>query len=355
MTGRSPLRVGLDAFPALTHPPGVGRYARELARAVTELGEAGPVLLELGRGRRILPPSSLGAAAHLRRLVPIPERAGRLLARVGLDPARLCGSVDVFHQVRRGWIPVRSAPTTTAVSEWCAPGQEEQLAAELSSHSGIFVFSGDYATRLEQLGVASELIHQVPVGADHWTRELAQDATSPAHQGPPRLLVLGAPREGRGHLEILSACEELHAGGLALELLFVSTRLDPTSSLAGRVEASPLREAVTWIAPREAELPALVRSCDLLVHLSADEGTPVTPAEAAHLGLRLLLSPLPAFQETLGGLALWHAPDQPLAPQLEAALGFEPDPVALELLREATTWSRSASAHLRAWRRICGS
>ncbi len=353
--GERPLRVGLDAFPALTHPPGVGRYARELARALAALCD-GPRLrlLELGRAPRVLPASALGAAADLRVRVPLPARAGRWLAGLGLDPARLCGGVDLFHQVRRGAVPVRSAPTTLAVSEWCAPGEEARFAEELAGHAGLLVFSHHYRERLEGLGLDPARIFEVPVGADHWLRDLGARPEAVPRGPRPRVLVLGAPRPGRGHLEVLEACERLDAGGRELELVFASTRVDRSHPLAARLERSGLGERVSWTSPPEAALARLVAGCDLLVHLSEDEGTAVTPAEAVLLGLAVLLSPLPAFREVLGEAAHWHAPHGDLAEEIDQALRTRPSREVRRLLTGELRWSGSARLHVEAWRRLLG-
>ena len=52
-TASPPMRVGMDYLAAVTHPPGVGRYVRELVRAVVRLDERPALaLFELGGGAR---------------------------------------------------------------------------------------------------------------------------------------------------------------------------------------------------------------------------------------------------------------------------------------------------------------
>lgn len=350
------MRLGLDTFPALTHAPGVGRYARELARAVAELPD-GPELrrLELGRGSAVLPVSALGAAANSACLrLPVPARFGAALAAVGLSGDRLIGGVDVFHQVRLHGPIVRHVPQTYAVSEWCAPGREEQFARSLARFDGLLVFSEHYRERLvERLGWSREKLHLVPVGADHWRRDLAASAApSQAPRSHARVLVLGAPLPGREHVAILEACERLHAGGLELHLDFASTRVDESHALFERVKRSPLGARVRWWAPREAELPVLVAGSQLLVHLANDEGTAVTPAEAVVLGVGVLLSPLPAFCETLDGIADWYAPGEDLPAAIERALARPIDAAARAALARRLTWRANAKASVRAWREV---
>jgi len=353
------MRLGLDTFPALTHAPGVGRYARELARAIAELPDdpelPRPELrrLELGRGRPVLPVSTLGAAAEARTVrLPIPARLGDALASLGLTGERLLGGVDVFHQVRLHGPKVRNVPQTYAVSEWCAPGREEAFARDLERFDALFVFSEHYRERLvTELGFAPDSIHLVPVGADHWLRDL-EAGRAPTPSERHRVLVLGAPLPGREHVAILEACERLAAGGLELELDFASTRVDSAHALRARVDGSSLGERVRWWAPREAELPSLVSGSRLLVHLARDEGTAVTPAEASVLGVRCLLSPLPAFRETLEGIAQWYAPGEDLAAAIERALAAPVNEAAREVLTSNATWRANADASVRVWRNL---
>ncbi len=355
------MRIGLDTFPALTHAPGVGRYARELARAIAELPDSDasprPELrrLEVGRAAPVLPASALGAAAQSRLVrLPIPARLGGALGALGLSGERLLGGVDVFHQVRLSGPCVRRVPQTFAVSEWCTPGEEDAFARALDRFDALFVFSEHYRERLvDELGRARASIHRVPVGADHWRRDLASGSPGP-DASRPRVLVLGAPLPGREHEAILEACERLAAGGVEIEVEFASTRVDVDHPLRARVDSSSLGERVRWWAPREAELPELVAGSQLLVHLARDEGTAVTPAEAVVLGARCLLSPLPAFREALEGVATWYAPEEDLAAAIETALAAPVNDAARTALRESATWRANAEASVAVWRQLAG-
>jgi hypothetical protein len=82
-----PFRVGLDVWPALRHPPGLGRWVRELARALVRLDERPElVLFELGPGARVLPESAwdvIGRPGVRRVSARIPRRALDVAAALG--------------------------------------------------------------------------------------------------------------------------------------------------------------------------------------------------------------------------------------------------------------------------------
>ena len=124
--------VGIDYLSAVTHPPGVGRYLRELVRALVRLEQRPELrLLEVGGGSRVMegPPLGLAGAARVRRLRSrLPRRTLDLLSRMGLGADRLLGGVDVFHRV----FPERPVSTRAAVSlalaELPAPGSAQDKA-----------------------------------------------------------------------------------------------------------------------------------------------------------------------------------------------------------------------------------
>jgi glycosyltransferase involved in cell wall biosynthesis len=122
---------------------------------------------------------------------------------------------------------------------------------------------------------------------------------------------------------------------------------------------SPFRARIEWLrAPLESELPNRVARAALLVHLSADEGTPVTPLEAFALGTPVLATRLPAFEEALAGLATLlpnEAIEDPptLSHALEAALSSPPDQEAARThLASHYTWHHCATQTLTTWQSL---
>lgn len=335
-------RIGIDYLPAVCHAPGVGRYARELVRALVQL-EACPqlALFEVGGGERLFDDAALGldpvasrtvedGRSQMRPARPVrrmrsrlPRRAVELLhrlTRVGAD--RLLGGVDLFHRVRPDYPPVSRALELLPVPELPARGSsaDERLARALERADDALVFSDHYRREVaRRYGLSSERVHRVPIGCDHWLRDLAH--RTPEASARPRLLVLGAVRRERHHAVILDAFERLRAGGCDAELLLVGRAGDAAQAFRGQLAASPANAAVRWIdQPREADMPALVAGSSCLVHLAEDEGTAVTPLEAFAMGLDVVASRLPAFAEALGEQALLLEDGPPVVERLADAL-----------------------------------
>ena len=322
------MRLALDFTAAASHWPGVGRYGRELVRALVRRGDCPElVLFEYGRDEP-LPLEALGLTGQVaaervtrvrlgrsRRLVAARARAGILAGGHGLG--RAVGSVDLVHQAFPSMPPAGGrVPHTAPLFELPAelPGSaalaaDEALARELlpltrvltGSVAGAF----EAARRLESFGLEPWRLRSVTTGSDHWLRDqdpLEVDALQAA--GPPRILALGAVARRRRTVELLAAFERLCEGLPVGErpVLWLDGRPgDGADELRARLDASPVADRVTWNAtPVEADLPGLVAGSTLLVHLSAGELSPVTPLEAMHFGTAVVASDLAAFDAALG-------------------------------------------------------
>jgi hypothetical protein len=308
-------RIGIDAWLALTHAPGLGRYARELVRALVRLPDAPEIgLYEVGRARRVVAESELGLeGARVRRL------SSRLPRRLRGPADRAFGGVEIFHRILPGTPRLAQARTTIALAELPPP----ECAGELARASAVFVFCEDYRTRVaERFGIPPGRIQRVPVGCEHWARALR----SPVPRAdPPRVVVLAS-----------AGCAE------------VRTAIARLSSPARPIELVLARE----LGIQEAELPAVIASASALVHLVPEAGTAVTPLEALSLGTPVVVPRLPAFEEALGAEVFWA---EPLEEALEAALASATDPEANRRRvahSRAFSWERSAREHLSVWLRM---
>jgi glycosyltransferase involved in cell wall biosynthesis len=353
----SRLRLGIDYFPAATHAPGVGRYARELTRALVELQSEHQLrLLDFGRGAQVMSEQSLGLnEGVLRRRVPLPARMLGLAARLGWGADRWLGGVDLFHHVRLNGPPVSRALETHAVSQWPGPAEEELFLERLAQFDGLFVFCEEYRRRL--LSHADRIparVSLLPVGADHWLRDLGGGVDSLEKHSPPRVLVLGAAFADRRHALILEACELLVRGGLDLRLFLAGSTRVGGQELRARIEGSAIAARVEWRSPAEVELPELVAGSSLLVHLCDDPGTAVTPMESLLLGVPVLVSAVPAFREALGEAACFFEGQSAteLASSIEAALDHRPAPELLAAFRRRYTWRENARSSLTAWEEL---
>ena len=359
------MRIGLDYLPAVCHAPGIGRYARELVRALVRLPDCPELaLFEIGGGARVMEGPALGleGARVVRRRARLPRRVFELYCRAARSGAdRVLGGVELFQRMLPDYPPVRAARQVLPIAELPPAGSaaDARLGRGVGRVEDVIVFSTHYAREVcARYSLPPERVHRVPVGCDHWRREIPE---LPAPPGAPHLVVLGAVRRARRPLEVLRGFAELHAREPGARLSFVGRPGDAAPALEAALARSPARASVRWIrAPLEADMPALVAGATALVHLAADEGSAVTPLEAFSLGLAVLATRLPAFEEALGADAVWVAPGEEadagrLAAGMAAALASAPAPAARQarVARSAGfTWERSARETLDLWRRL---
>ena len=369
MAPPGPLSVGVDYLPASRHAPGVGRYARELVRAlVQELGPAGEAddltlrLLELGREPvRVhdLGVQGLSPRPHVtRRRLPLPRRL--LGARWFPAADTLLGGVDVFQHIVATPTRVRRARQVATLSELPPAGSAAAAleAQRLAAMDAVLVF-GEAAARAarDDLGVPAERVHVVPVGCDHWSRglwpeALARSGLEDLPDGLPEIAVLGTPRAERSPEFILEAHERLRAAGLPCRLRFVGGPAPEGSPLPALVAA---RDDVRHELPSEGELRGTLMGAAVLVHLSAAEATAVTPLEAFSFGLPVVASDRAAFREALDDEATLlpdGADAEALADAVAAALSNRTDEDARARRRAVAdrfTWRRNAAATLVVW------
>ncbi|HTF90928.1 MAG TPA: glycosyltransferase [Planctomycetota bacterium] len=360
------LRVGFDYWPAATHAPGVGRYMRELVRALAALsaheGRPSLALLDVGPEGEDLPEAALGLPRNgvLRRRWRAKRGWLRLLeGTLGMGAETWLGKISVFHRAHLIGPPNANAPQIVALAQ--AP-QESDAAVRgaLARMAGVLVFN-EYAKRAltRGYGLAAERVHVVPVGCDHWLRDLP--AATQARERA-RILVLGAVRAQRGQVEILRAFERLRGGGLDADLVICGRRGDDADRLDAALRSSPVRRDVRWIdEPLESAMPELVAGSTLLVHLARDEWTAVTPLEAMSLGVAVVASRLPSFVEAMGELADYVEADPAAAIDvgLDQALarGFAKAQDAGQTARRRDlasrfTWKANACSTLRVYEQI---
>lgn len=366
------MRIGIDYRPAWSHAPGVGRYARELVRALSKL-PAPPelALFELGNPHREVDEAALGIAgshAITKRLRgPVPRRFVRWLGRAGVGADRLLNGVELFQQTAAEPLPITYARQCTAVAELPPIGSSQAAAhsAWLRSLDGLLVFSAHARQRLiDECAVEPDRIHFTPVGCEHWRRDLASGdlhaRVNESSARPLRLIALGALHRNRHPLALLAALELLRKRGIEVELTHIGRAGNASDEWLQRRAASSAATVLHWIAsPLEADLPRQVANADLLVHLAESELTPVTVLEACSLGPSVVAHRLPALEEALGELGEWLEPgcDDPerIADAILRGLARSSAATerhAREALSERFDWRTCALQTQLAWRRI---
>ena len=346
------MRLGIDYLLATTHAPGLGRYTRELVRALCQLdGDHSLRLWQWGAMARKFSGESLGLGdtPERSRDIRLPGRLQGPLSRMGFSPQRLIGPLDLFHRILPGRPAIGSLPFTLPLVEIPPAGSpaHQALGAELRRAAGVFVFCRNFADRAQsEFSVRPERVFQVPVGSDHWVRDLGAQVVPRKR----RVLVLGAMGSARRSDTVLRAMEHYWRRGGGLDLLWVGHGAG--SGLAASRAQSEFGDRMEHRLPEESEMPRLVAESQALIHLSQDEGSPVTPLEAMAMGLHPILEKLPAFEEALGPRvppSQWLKRDpepEALARALSQVEKLEPgdrQPLAQH------TWRECAQAHLQAW------
>ena len=369
------MRIGFDYLTAVCHAPGVGRYGRELVRALVRRADCPELaLFEVGGGERTMEGAPLGLEAarpgSLRRLrARIPRRVIQLAARgLGLGADRLLGGVDLFHRSACDYPPVSRAPEVLPIPELPAAGTpaDAALAEGARRASAVVVFSEHYARLVaRRYELPAERIHLTPVGCEHWLRDwrAAQEVSgSPPSAAPTpperaRILALGALRHERSPAILVDGYTRWIEGGGSADLLLIGRTGEATADFEAARARSSAAERIRWIRePVEAEMSALVAGSSLLVHLDREAGTPVTPLEAMAMGLPVVARQLPAYREALGQEAVWveELEARAVAAAIEAGSALASDAAARvrRLARAGLyTWDRCAEATLEVWRR----
>lgn len=364
------LPIAIDYSAAATHWPGVGRYGRELVRALVRREDCPDlVLFERGRGER-LPEAALGLAgfdARVRR-VRVSGRGAWLRFRAryfGRGVEAALGEVGLVH---------RAFVDRPAFGARCELAQVQPL-FELPDfeggrgqvHSGFhselakrdLIVVGSEAGRGEvvsKLALDGAQVAKVITGADHWLRDAQPlSASQLAATGPPRLLVLGAISKSRSPQAVLQAFEALAAEDPSPTLHFDGRASDAAPSFEAALAQSPFQSRITWNPhPVEAELPRLVSESAVLIHLSQSELSPITPLEALHFGTSVVATPLPAFAEVLSAESLPEHQDE-ISKCLEVALNsaFDDDSrAARRAVASPYTWDACAADHIALWQRL---
>jgi len=359
------VRIGIDYLPAVSHWPGVGRYARELVRALVRLPSEDPelCLFEVGRAPRIVGEEALGLtgpeARHVRRMRGrTPRRLLGAAAALGFSADRLLGGVDLFHQTAPTPVPVRHARETLAVAELPAPETQADLTLRdrCARADGVLVFSEFMAGTLEQgFDVDAARIHRVPVGCDHWRRDVGE---LPERDSPPSIVALGAVQDPRRHGRLLMAAATLAHAGTPVHVHLIGRF---ASQFQGLLSGQRGISLTCRGELSEPELARTVASASALVHLREVDATAVTPLEALALGTPVVASRIPCYEEALGDEAVLVDNDavdrdpSTLARALESALESASDPVAgARRMRHAEpyTWEANARATVEAWRHV---
>jgi len=316
------VRIGLDYRPALLNREGIGRYARELVRALGAVAPADELLLfgwSLAAAQVAREELGLPANARLRRL-RFPSRWLAQLARVtGRHADDLVGGAELWHHTQPSAAPVRRAVEVVTVfdciylrdegflSPAAAAAMSQAIRARVAASARVLVPSHFVADDVERhFGVARERLCVTPLGADHLLRVEPDRARLPRE---PFVLTVARVDARKNHLTVLRAFERLCADGLPQRWIVAGPAGHRAEEFAAALNASPVRERVEWRQfVGERELAALYAGCAAFLFPSRDEGFGLPPLEAMALGAPVVAGRSGSLPEVLGDAAAWVEP-----------------------------------------------
>jgi glycosyltransferase involved in cell wall biosynthesis len=322
-----PLPIALDYRPALLSRAGIGRAARELARALARRDD-----VEVHLFAHSLAPARTGGPlpprARLHRW-PIPGRSLRWLARLGLGADRLAGRVPVLHWTDYVQPPVMRAATVLTVHDLAfvrEPGWHGASAAELRARTAnaiavcraVVVPSAATAADVRAFAPSAPPVHVVPFGADH------VPAARPPHPlgDRPFALCLGTIEPRKNHRALLAAWRRLRAPRPLLVVVgAIGWECDDAVADLRAAERDGL---VLWRRTADdAEVFALLAHAQALAYPSLWEGFGFPPLEAMALGVPVVAHRSAPIEELTGDAALLVDAAEPAAldAALERALG----------------------------------
>jgi D-inositol-3-phosphate glycosyltransferase len=183
----------------------------------------------------------------------------------------------------------------TRRDDQAAPGAAARTRLEASigrSVQAVLAGTSEERAGLGRLGVASASVRIVPAGVD---TTLFQPSGPTADRGrKPRILVVSPPGDQPELATVLRALKDLPpaelvvAGGPPRSKLAGDPGCRALAALACRLG---LADRLTCTGKvREADMPALMRSADVLVHLTTARAFAVVPVEAMACGLPVIAS-----------------------------------------------------------------
>jgi glycosyltransferase involved in cell wall biosynthesis len=321
------MRIGIDYRPALVNPTGIGRYVRELVRAMIELDfdeHLGLFGYTFSRSRYSRAELGLaGSRAELVRL-PLPSRwRPGLLGRLGRGADDLVGGADVYHHTQFQVLPVRRAVEVATVYDCMyaypdagympAEAAARLLAAakEQAARSARILVPSHYvgAEVVMTLGVPPGRVTVVELGCDHVARALP--AALPPRPAVPYLLTVSRVDARKNHLRMLQAFELLVKDGLPHRWVIAGERGYGCEPFERALALSPARERVEWRERvADAELPLLYAQADCFLFASLNEGFGLPPLEAMACGAPVVTSAVTSMPEVCGDAAFLVEPTE---------------------------------------------
>jgi alpha-1,3-rhamnosyl/mannosyltransferase len=318
------MRVALDYRPALTNREGIGRYARELVRALLELGH-GP---ELGLFGWTLAPARAsraelglaGGGASYSRL-RFPSRwFPRFAALTGRGAEDFCGGAELWHHTQPSLLPVRKAREVSTIfdciytrpngflSDEAAASMTASARQQIARSRLVLVpsaFVKDELVRVFDLDPDRAVV--TLLGCDHALRD---EPLQPIPRREPLLLTVSRVDRRKNHVRMLQAFEIVVRERPEVRWVVGGPDGHGAHDFAAALANSPARANVLRMPfVAEWKLPLLHALASVFWFTSLDEGFGLPPLEAMARGLPTISSTRASLPEVLGQGALLVDPE----------------------------------------------
>ena len=367
------MRVALDYRPALVNREGIGRYARELVRALVELGH-GP---ELGLFGWTLAPARAsraelglaGGGARYSRL-RFPSRwFPRFAALTGRGAEDFCGGAQVWHHTQPSLLPVRTAREVATIFDCIyardngflsreAAASMTASARRLIERSRLVLVPSAFVKGelVRTFGIEEARVVVTLLGCDHALRE---EAHTRAHDAGETILTVSRVDRRKNHVRMLRAFEILVRERRDARWIVAGPAGHGAEDFQAALAASPARASVEWLrfVPEE-ELGVLHARASVFWFTSLDEGFGLPPLEAMARGLATISSTRASLPEVLGQGALLLDPEDVETLARETRRLFSEREFAEVLVRRGRaraaelSWKACASATWDAYTRV---
>lgn len=364
------MSLSIDYRPALVNQEGIGRYVRELVRAMLFSGLGPELTLFAGTLR----PSRYSKAdlglvgsgvRYLRPRYPTRYFRNRLNKRgMGIDD--WIGDTSVYHQTQWSPLPVREAREIGTVFDCIyaldamGPGGPDFLPKEaakrmlaeataLVERCEILMVPCQYVAGevVNKLGADPAKVRVTHLGCDH----LPPGAPRTGHLAPnaPYLLTITRIDRRKNHVLALRVFERLVAKGYPHHWVVVGPLGYGHEEFVQALKQSPAHNKVRWLrVVGDGELSTLFSGAEMLFWPSRNEGFGLPPLEAMANGTPVITSDCTSLPEICGDAAILHDPDDEDA-FFESCCRLIEDPKACQTLIEKGlkrasqfTWQRTA-------------
>jgi len=328
------LRIGIDYTAAVRQGAGIGRYTRELVRALAELDRENDYVLFAAaggqqqearyKGQELAntgwPPNFQTCA------VPLSDRALAILwqrLQLPLWVELATGPVDIFHSPDFVLPPLRRAKTLVTVHDLSFIRLPECADANLraylnkvvprSVHRADLVLADSQNTKddlVELLDVEPDKIEVVYPGVEERFHPIEDQAlleeVRKRYNLPPRFILgLGTLQPRKNFTTLIEAFADLRFAICDLRLVIAGGKGWLYEDIFAIVERLGLEEQVSFPGfVADEDLPALYNLADLFVFPSLYEGFGLPPLEALACGKPLVASNASSLPEVVGEAGL---------------------------------------------------